>query len=264
MSRLLGQSYQNLEIIAVNDGSSDNSLSILQKMAADSATKGARLKVLTQKNAGAAAARNAGLATARGDYVMFVDADDDVATNFVEKMVRAMTHDTALAVCGIRFNKMQSGETVDAYLASVRKQRNMGQADYVLWLLARDGRMYSSVNKIFRLEIVQKFGLKFEEGRDFAEDTKFVLDYLKYALGEIKFVLEPLYIYNFGTENSTVKRSSTLWANWEKSYDDLRAWVGAVNDGKLGLRTWLRLRLVRLRWRISHYRATKRIVRVRA
>ena len=118
--------------------------------------------------------------------------------------------------------------------------------------------MYSSVNKIFRLETIREFGLKFEEGQDFAEDTQFVLNYLEHAPGEIEFILEPLYIYNFGTETSTVKASSAIWDNWERSYADLKRWAKSVSGGKLHLKTRIVLRLVRLRWRVSWYRARKR------
>lgn len=257
MKRLREQTYKNLEIIAVDDGSTDDSLSVLEGLARNDA----RIKVIHQENAGASAARNAGIEAASGKYVIFVDSDDEVAEDFVAKLAEKAEAgpEVALVVVGMRMKKLQSGEVVDVHTEPRRKRRaDERRADYFLELLIRDGRMHSSVNKIFRLDVIRNFGLKFEEGRDFAEDTKFVLDYLEHTPGEIEFVLEPLYIYNFGTETSTVKSSSTLWSNWQRSFRDLKAWARKVSDGKLRLKTRALLGLVWMRWQVSHYRANKR------
>lgn len=263
IERLYKQSYRNLEIIVVDDGSTDDSLPVLQ----DLAKSNKQMKVIHQKNAGASAARNAGIRIASGKYVVFVDSDDDVAEDFVEKLVRGMESEaeTALVVVGMRMNKLQSESVVDVH-TEPRRERHEDErkADYMLELLVRDGRMHSSVNKIFRLDVIREFGLKFEEGRDFAEDTKFVLDYLEHTTGEIEFVLEPLYIYNFGTETSTVKTSSTVWANWKRSYEDLKRWARSVSGGKLHLKTRILLGLVRLRWCVSWYRSRKRARKAKA
>lgn len=251
------QTYPNIEIIAVDDGSTDDSLSVLRGLAKNDE----RMKVIHQENAGASAARNAGIKAASGKYVIFVDSDDDVAESFVEKLVRGAEAkpEVALVVVGMKMNKMQSENVVNVHTEPRRKRRQKERrADYVLELLLRDGRLHSSVNKIFRLKTLRDFNLKFEEGRDFAEDTKFVLDYLEHTPGEIEFVLEPLYIYNFGTETSTVKKSSTVWENWKRSYIDLKNWARNASGGRLHLKTRMLLGLVRLRWCVSWYRSRKR------
>ena len=84
LDSLIGQTYKNLEIICVNDGSSDRSVEILQKyIMTDS-----RIKVISQNNMGLSSARNAGLMNARGDYIMFVDSDDWLDIDTCEKALQ--------------------------------------------------------------------------------------------------------------------------------------------------------------------------------
>lgn len=81
ITSLLAQTYRHLEIIMVNDGSSDNSLAVITQFA----EKDSRVKVINQANAGAAAARNNGLSAATGEFIMFVDGDDYLSSDTVEK-----------------------------------------------------------------------------------------------------------------------------------------------------------------------------------
>lgn len=93
---VLAQTYDNWELIAVDDGSSDGTLAWLQ------AQRDTRIRVFTQTNQGVSAARNAGLAVAHGRYVAFLDADDTWAPTFLEKMQGSLqSHpDAVLAYCG--------------------------------------------------------------------------------------------------------------------------------------------------------------------
>ena len=81
---ILNQTYGNLEIILVDDGSPDSCGKICEKYALSDS----RVKVVHQKNAGVAAARNVGLDLAEGDYVTFVDSDDYIQPQMYEKLIR--------------------------------------------------------------------------------------------------------------------------------------------------------------------------------
>ena len=85
---ILNQTYGNLEIILVDDGSPDSCGKICEKYALSDS----RVKVVHQKNAGVAAARNVGLDLAEGDYVTFVDSDDYIQPQMYEKMIRCAEH----------------------------------------------------------------------------------------------------------------------------------------------------------------------------
>ena len=249
LDSILGQTYQNLEIILIDDGSTDNSSDIAE----DYALKDSRITVVHQKNRGQSSARNLGLKFVTGEFISFVDADDEVQPTFIESLLTAFTDDTSLSVCGIHYKRLKNHSSENVYLSPLRSRKpNESQKAYILYLLATDGRMYSSVNKLYRTAYAKK--LRFDESLNFAEDTKFVLNYLKKSKGEPAFVLKPLYIYNFGTETSTMHAVSTNWHNWQTSYQNLKSWLGP--HPSLQEKFWLRT--VHLRWRISYLKSKHR------
>ena len=161
--------------------------------------------------------------------------------------------DISLTVCGFSRKFLKTKQTENMFLAPASPfKKNDTKKSYILRLLTLDGRLYSVDNKLFISTIAKK--LHFDTSRNFAEDTKFVLDYLKQTNCKISFILEPLYTYNFGSETSTVNKSATKWANWQKSYQDLKTWSGKTLTSKE--KFWLKIIL--LRWRISHLRSKAR------
>lgn len=87
LNSVLGQTLQDLEIICINDGSTDNSLEILRKYA----RRDRRIKIINQKNMGVVSARNNGVAAAHGEYIYPLDSDDIIVPTALEKMYGAMT-----------------------------------------------------------------------------------------------------------------------------------------------------------------------------
>ncbi len=115
LDSLLGQSIAKLEIVAVNDGSTDGSLSILE----DAASLDGRLKVIDCGNQGVSAARNVGLAHCKGDYIGFVDPDDWIESRMYEDMLEtAMREEADIVMCGYasefgEFSRVKTFETAD-------------------------------------------------------------------------------------------------------------------------------------------------------
>ncbi|KGQ46859.1 glycosyltransferase family 2 protein [Gallibacterium anatis] len=95
LNSLLHQTYNNIEILLINDGSTDNSLEICQEYA----RKDDRIKVFSQKNSGAGAARNLGITRARGEYIGFVDSDDWVCEDMYQYLYEIMNqYETDIAI----------------------------------------------------------------------------------------------------------------------------------------------------------------------
>lgn len=247
---VLSQTYHNLEIILIDDGSTDGS----EKIVDDYAKTDKRIKVIHQKNQGQSSARNIGIQKATGDYVSFIDSDDKIKPSFIANLLTPFQEEnTAISVCGIHYKRLKTKSARDVYVNPLRSRyKSESYKAYILYLLTVDGRMYSSTNKLYHTNIAKT--IKFSKSLNFAEDTKYVLDYLEKSHGEIKFVLQPLYIYNFGTEGSTVNRTATIWQNWQTSYHNLKKWLGP--HPKLREQFWLHL--VHLRWRISYLRSKHR------
>lgn len=243
---ILGGTYMELEIIIVDDGSSDKSVEILRNI------KNNKVKIYSKENGGPGAARNFGIEKASGKYLMFMDSDDGVKEDFIKKMVDEIClPDTALVVAGVEYRKLRENQIEKLYLDSFVREKNESLEQYVLRSLLTDGRLYPVFNKIFDADAVRENRLRFDEEMNYGEDTKFVLDYLKSKDGEVRFVTEPLYVYNAGTETSIASKSVGVWSNWKKCYRNLKKWVGR----KAGVKEKTLLRMIYLKWRISWLRS---------
>lgn len=250
LDSVVTQTHQDLEILLIDDGSTDDSGHIADQYA----KKDARIHVIHQKNQGQSTARNVGLSKATGKYISFIDSDDEIKPNFISELIAPFTNSNpSLTVCGIHYKRLKTNSATDVYINPLRSRRKAESFKaYILYLLAIDGRMYSSVNKLYHAGIAKT--IQFDRNLNFAEDTKFVLDYLQKAQGEISFILKPLYVYNFGTASSTINRTATTWQNWQTSYQNLKHWLG--RNPKPREKFWLHL--VHLRWRISYLRSIRR------
>lgn len=121
---LIHQTYATIEIILVNDGSSDSSLSVCEEYSA----KYPYIKVISKENGGPASARNAGLKAAKGEYILFVDSDDEVEKDICEKLFKSIKSNGAnCAICGhyiknedsslISVSKIQDAKTISGRAA---------------------------------------------------------------------------------------------------------------------------------------------------
>ena len=268
LNKLTKQSYENLEIICVDDGSKDGSFDLVAEFIRQSELKNKNLNmtILRQKNQGAAGARNLGLKKASGKYVTFIDSDDEVEKTHIEDLLKSLEKDprNALSVCGYVYRRLRMQTEKNFFTNEIwTGLEEVNFRAYILSLLASDGRMYAAINKMFRLSVIKKAKVEFPVGWDFAEDTMFVLRYLKAAeeagFNRIGMVLKANYIYNYGTETSTVASSSMKFSNWQKSFQNIATWAEDKNDStevKKLKQKWLKK--IYLRFKISHALAVAR------
>lgn len=179
------QTYSNLEIILVDDGSPDNCGAICDKLA----QKDDRIRVIHQKNKGLSGARNTGLAAAKGEYVSFIDSDDTIHPEMYALLVSQMQEFHAdLAICGHRI--IREGATS---LKSAPHTPTTIVLDKAALYEEIFGRLNNSVwNKLYRHELLKT--IRFQEGTIHGEDLLFNLNYLtKCNLGVLN--TSPMYNY---------------------------------------------------------------------
>lgn len=170
---LCSQTYQNIEVFFVNDGSTDQSLNVCKKVV----TEDERFRLINQENEGTARARNAGLDAAKGAYIIFLDVDDEYHPEMIETLVSVIEEKhTDMAVCGYRI-KVEGSEKGQDYLenktwrASVYYSLEDIKNDYIdIW----DAEMLSYVwHKLYRMGTIRKYGIRFRDGHVYTEDRVF-------------------------------------------------------------------------------------------
>ena len=199
LNSLLWQDFIDYEIILINDGSDDRSGQICDQFA----EKDSRILVYHQKNSGVAAARNAGLQMANGEYIVFVDPDDWVSPDYLSTMVRYM-RPGGMAACSVireerttKPNRKMSLYQDKEILARMNKER--AELSVLNWNELSGG----CVAKIFDNDVISKNGICFLEGAMYYEDYLFVMQYLSCTADEIVWVKKLAYHYRRNPQSAT-------------------------------------------------------------
>lgn len=149
LDSVIGQTYQNLQIILVDDGSTDSSGSICDEYA----QKDERIKVVHQKNQGAGAAKNTGLELVKGEYVSLIDSDDYISNTFYETMIKAMNqYRSDVAQC-LFDNRFVDRAFKRKYYFLTSKTRRIGQKQFLFEMLY-DWKYAIFANKVFKAELL--------------------------------------------------------------------------------------------------------------
>lgn len=173
---IINQTLSNIEIILVNDGSTDNSGKIIDEYA----KKDSRIKVIHKKNGGQGSARNAGLDIAKGEYIGFVDSDDWIDSNMYEKLyINAKEKSLDISICG---RKIWSESNVlkckidvkNEFIYNLQKILLEYIVDYLLYPYT-----VSTCNKIYKSKILKVNDIKFDNVENVgSEDALFNIDVL--------------------------------------------------------------------------------------
>ncbi len=168
LDSVLNQTYPNIEIVAVDDGSTDDTAKVLQSYAEQHAT----LRVIQQENSGVSAARNAGLEAATGEYLFFLDGDDWLSPTALERLYSAAA-DADLVQGVLSYTYDDGTEEILSDFADTTATDPCEQ----LWLYFMDILQDSACNKLFRRETVG--AARFDTAMAVGEDSHFVYTVLK-------------------------------------------------------------------------------------
>lgn len=193
LDSVIGQTYKNLELICVNDGSTDNSLAILQ----DYAAIDARIKIINRKNGGLSAARNSGMACATGEFITFVDSDDTIASNCYESCIRHITDDVDV----VAFSLSEVFSTGTRKVQTIPFEGKMHFADGMF-----SRALWNVTSKVFRASTLRKYDMAFREGFIY-EDMEFCARFFLASSPIVYYINEPFYDYwqNSGSIMSNTK-----------------------------------------------------------
>lgn len=213
---LINQSYKNLEIILVDDGSPDN----CPKMCDNWAEKDNRIKVIHKKNGGLSSARNAGLDIAKGDYIAFVDSDDFIILTMYEKMIRVLNNnDVDFVACKVNcfiektktFKPFMEGH--DFY--KITKDQIIQKEQYQKLILSTQIES-AAWNKLYKKSFINK--LRFKEKR-YYEDYLFIYQLSKF-MTRMYYMAQPF--YNYRIRENSICTSLNHLEDWEKNFTEIK------------------------------------------
>ncbi len=242
LNAVLAQNYSNIEVLVIDDGSTDDTHSIIDRYSKNDQ----RIKEIATDRCGVSEARNKGLDQASGRYVTFVDADDIPDINLIGKYMDAAEkygEDAALIMVGMRWlnyrNKIKKKEDhilndVQGYKPGKSYLLERNKTHYLVWLM-----LFNFVtNKLYDLEKIKQFEIRFKPNIKNGEDLTFNLDYMKKVSGRYGIVNEPLYRY--------IKRSDTSLSSlyyegciehtkqiYKELYDFVSIQEGCTEDDRL-------------------------------
>ena len=209
---ICNQTYDKLEVIMVDDGSTDRSGTIADKWA----KLDKRCSVYHKENGGISSARNEGIRKAKGNYLVFVDSDDLLEKSMIERLHQeAVKEQVDMVCCGIK-RRGAEGDYVKAYCVS---SRIYTLSEYLYEMYSRengsgDNDMYlplvAAWNKIYKRSLFED--IKYPVGK-ICEDNA-IIHRIVHKAGKIKWINEPLYVYR-ERQGSIMKRAFS-----EKRMDD--------------------------------------------
>lgn len=228
---VINQTYQNWELIIINDGSTDNTQKIIEEcLSLDPVAH--RISLINQENKGVSHSRNRGISLARGKYISFLDADDYYDPRYIALMVAPLQANQAdMTFC--KFKEIEIGEDKREKIISqtpegVKKILNDSFTDHIEYIPQAKANMAI----MYRLEKLRAQNILFQTDSHFAEDSEFVL---KAAFSFcITFIPEYLYIYIY-REDSASRGGFTSDKYLLEIAAYTRAWDFARHNRELGL-----------------------------
>lgn len=220
---VLLQTFTDFELLLINDGSTDTTLQICEQFAANDS----RIKVFTHQNKGVSYTRNRGIKEAKGEYIMFVDGDDYVERDYIEKHLIDL-EENCISLSG--FLNEKNGVITKNY----NFKRILAGADVktiqkneILQLLKYDA-LSTPCCKLYDLKLIQQKSILFDEGVTYQEDLLFNIAYFSYFN---KYKLINYFGYHYvAYENSSTSRYHVNFDHTKQIFYQLRMFVNNQDD----------------------------------
>lgn len=245
---VLQQTYEELEIIIINDGSHDGTLGLCNQYK----MQDQRIQVINQHNKGVAATRNVGLKNATGDYILFVDADDWIESDAVECLLNAMNEHDAVDIAFCSHDNAETPEQVkkESVVQNEIWDRERQQEEFLI-----HKRMTGMLwNKLFRAKLFN--GIRFDETVGYGEDAQILWKVLKNSRNMI--VLQDVLYHHVLDEQSISHQKYSqakysaikVWTEIEENVnEEYPQWRSLVSERLISTATFTYYEMKR-----SHYR----------
>lgn len=220
---ILKQTYPHFELLLLDDGSTDATLELCKAYA----NKDHRIKVFTHENKGVSYTRNRGIKEAKGEFIMFVDGDDYLEKDYIEKHIVDL-EDNCITISG--FLNEKNGE--------VKKNLNFKSIlsdeafkiihKHELLQLLKHDALSTPCCKLYSLKVIQKENIFFDEGVSYQEDLLFNIAYFSYFN---KYKLINYFGYHYvAYENSSTSRYHVNFDHTQQIFDQLNMFVNNQDD----------------------------------
>lgn len=217
INSVLQQTYDNFELILVNDGSTDDSQNICEKYCNISNTK---IRYIYQNNAGVSAARNKGINLAKGEFITFVDADDYLDERYLEELLDAqIKYDSDWTLC--EFTNIDVNTGVQNRTRSYNDYVYYTQDDIAKSVIPRtlvNGKLQMIGNpycKLYKKTILDQFSIRFNENLYYHEDRMFNFEYANH-IGSFYYVPKSLYNRLMHSESAIHTFKPDLYVQYKK------------------------------------------------
>lgn len=212
LDTVINQTLKEIEIICVNDGSTDSSGKILE----DFAKKDSRIIIINKKNGGLSSARNAGMKIAKGEYIGFVDSDDWIEETMFEKLYNnAKKYDSQMSICAVHKYDDRTKTIIDddpyftlGYFNESFDGRSFNHhetKDFIIELCVM------AWNKIYKRSFLEREGAVFPDGLIFEDGPFFFSIYFK--MDRVSIVRDYLYYYRINRVNSIIQKGGKNFIN---------------------------------------------------
>ena len=169
ISSVIKQTYHLIEVLLIDDGSTDRSGAICDSFAQSDA----RIRVVHKPNGGVSSARNEGIRRARGDYITFIDSDDTVNSGMIEEMLFQLDqYDADVVVTALN----EDFNCPESTCVSI----NAKEVSWICYFLERF-LIFGPCQKLYKMELIVKHNISFPECMSYGEDLVFNMEYLKKA-----------------------------------------------------------------------------------